>query len=306
MTKFVKKVLLFFVLIAIIDIASGFGFNHLRSHAKGGDTQKNYYISEQCRDDILIFGSSRAARHYDPRVLEDSLGMTCYNCGEQGCGIITAYARYGMIKARWTPKMVVYEVTPNFDYFKTDDYSKYLGKIRQYANKPIVRNLYIELSDELEFIRLISNMYKNNSFIVHNLIDNLSKKGIEKGYKPLNGTLNVPSEIRKGNVASNVFDSLKYSYIEKMIVEMKKDNVPLCLVVSPVFTNQENAKEGEKEYKPVIKLCEQYNIPFINHTFMAGISDNPFLFHDLGHLNREGANLYSKAICRDLKKYLGR
>lgn len=305
MVKFIKKVLLFFALIAIVDIACGFGFNYLRSHAKGGDTQKNYYISEQCSDDVLILGSSRAARHYDPKVLEESLGMTCYNCGEPGCGIITAYARLGMIETRKKTKLVIYEVSPGFDYFKTDDYSKYLGRVKQYADKPNVKRLFVELGDEFESLRLISNMYKNNSSIVHNILDNLVNSGWYHGFKPLYGVLSTDVVAPKYNSNDkNELDSLKYSYLERMVVDLLKDSCAICFMVSPRFITEEVALLYEAEYEPVLNLCHKYNIPFLNYTYMKRISNKSEYFQDYVHLNKKGAYIYTKAICSELKKII--
>ena len=304
MAKFIKKVLMFFALIAVVDIACGFGFDYLRSHAKGGDTQKNYYISEHCCDDVLILGSSRAARHYDPQVLEDSLGLSCYNCGEPGCGIITAYARYGMIEPRHKPKLVVYEVSPNFDYFKTDDYSKYLGKIKQYADIPTVRKLFIELGDELEELRLLSNMYKNNSCIVHNAMDNLVVSNESQGFKPLRGSLKKIEEPRRTPDKSRKIDTKKFSYMNQLVEQLQAENVPICFMASPQYIDEAAAAQLDWDYEPLVGFCQQFQVPFINHLYMEGISDNPELFHDLKHLNNKGAAAYTKAVCEELKGFV--
>jgi len=300
MTNFLKKVFIFFALIVVIDIACGFTFEFLKSHAKGGDTQKNYYISEKCKDDILILGSSRAVRHYDPNIFEDTMNMACYNCGEPGCGIITAYARYCMVEGRHKPKMVIYEVTPEYDFFKTDDYSKYLGRVRQYANKAEVRNLFIEFGDQLEGFRLLSNMYKNNSFIVHNIMDNMIKSENNNGYNPLNGVLN-PNLQERPLTPQYAMDSTKLDYIEKLIKKLKKDGIPIYFIVSPKYISQNEAKAQESDYKPIVELCGHYDIPFINHTYMNNISTDPTLFNDYNHLNRDGAKMFSLAICKEIK-----
>ena len=304
MAKFIKKILFFFLLIAIIDITSGFAFKYLKAHAKSGDTQKNYYISEKCCEDILILGSSRAANHYDPKVLSDSLGLSCYNCGEPGCGIITAYARYSLVKTRHKPKFVLYEVTPHFDYFKTDDYSKYLGRVKQYADKPTVRSLFLELGDELEGLRLVSNMYKNNGFIVHNIMDNISQKAYRKGFEPLHGRLSKEATGKPYSRKSKLLDEVKYSYIEDFIIELQKDTVTLCFMVSPKCMNSKVAALESWEYEPVKELCNSYNIPFIDHTYLKGVSTNRNYFQDFGHLNQDGAEEYSKIICKELKALL--
>ena len=303
MAKFIKKVLLFFALIAIVDIVCGFGFSYLRSHAKGGDTQKNYYISEQCCDDILILGSSRAARHYDPKVLEDSLGFSCYNCGEPGCGIITAYARYGMITNRHNPQLIIYEVSPKFDYFKSDYYSKYLGRIRQYAYKSSVKDLFVDLGDNLEGIRLISNMYKNNSFVFQNVLDNVTEGELDRGYEPLFGVLK-PDKQKRPPYNEQVMDSLKYSFIEKLIIESQHNNIKLIFMASPQYCNLSESKELDTEYDAIIELCKFHHVPFFNHTFIEGLSDNYRLFQDYKHLNQEGARVYTRLICDEIKEYM--
>ena len=84
MKKFLVKILLFFALVAIMDVAFGWLFSMLRSNTRGGQTLKSEYIAKDCSDEILILGSSRAAHHYVPRIISDALGMSCYNCGQEG------------------------------------------------------------------------------------------------------------------------------------------------------------------------------------------------------------------------------
>lgn len=301
MVKFLKKIALFFALITVIDVACGIGFNVLKKHANGGDTRKNYYIAEECAEDILILGSSRAARHYDPKVVEESFGFSCYNAGEPGCGIITAYARYGLVAARKNPKMVIYEVSPRFDYYKGDDNSKYLGRVRQYADKPIVKAMFFDLSDNLEKFRLLSNMYKNNSFIVHNVMDNLSGNKDNKGFEPLHGVMKDGTKYKPHREKVIEVDSVKLSYMEKLIVDLQEKDIRLCFVVSPKAISREDAALEYFEYEPIINLCQKYDIPFINHLFMDGISNHRQYFHDYNHFNRNGASIYTKAICKELK-----
>lgn len=304
MVKFIKKVILFFALIAIIDVASGYGFKYLRAHAKGGDTQKSYYISEVSCEDVIILGSSRAARHYDPLVLEDSVGMSCFNCGEPGCGIITAYARYGMIEERKKPKLVIYEVSPKYDYFKSDDYSKYLGRVRQYSYKPSVRALFLEFGDHLEGLRLLSNLYINNGYILDNVLDVICSGNNNRGFEPLLGVL-TPQNKQKPPVNEQDLDRLKLSYMEKLIKKTHNDNVTLIFMASPQYCNKEEAEVLATEFGPLMELCKQNNVPFINHTYMEGVSNNCKLFQDYKHLNKTGASIYTKAICSEIKSAYG-
>lgn len=305
MSKFVSKILMFFAFIVVIDITSGWGFNYLRSHAKG-DTQKNYYISEICTDDIIILGSSRAVRHYDPQIIEDSLGMSCYNCGEPGCGIITAFARYSMIRSRHIPKIVIYEATPIFDSFSFSDYSKDLGRVRQHSDNPVIKQLFLDLSDELEYIRLLSKMYRNNSFILHNFSNYLRSWQYQKGYLPLKGNINskVLSNQNEAMFKQFQIDSIKLSYIEKLIKQLQSDSVSVVFMASPKYIVSDATDNIKMDLMPIAELCEQYGVPFINNTYVDDISNNKSLFHDEEHLNEDGARKYTEKVCYLIKNLL--
>lgn len=308
MKKFIIKIGLFFAIVVILDIVSGIAFKEIIARAKYGETYNSNYISNFCTDDIIILGSSHADRHYVPSLIEDSLGLTCHNCGEPGCGIIPAYARYKMIAERKKPRLVIYEATPRFDYFVTDDYSKYLGRIRQYSEKRPVAEMNEVFGDELEAVRLLSNMYRNNSSIVHNLMDLVIPTKDYKGYGPLYGVLtieaikrNTETQLSKDS-KNHIIDSLKLSYVEKLFAETKADGVSIVCIESPRFNAVPNV--NMEDYRPVIQLCEKYGVPFINNIYYWGITGEKDLFQDFGHLNDKGAKKYTASLIPLFRKYL--
>ncbi len=130
MKRFLLKVLLFFACVVVMDNVLGYGFSWLRVNAKGGSTANCEYIANRANEDIIILGSSRAAHHYVPKIIEDSLGMSCYNCGEEGNGVILAYGRLKMLTNRYKPKLIMYEITPGYDYGTIEPNTKFLGYLR--------------------------------------------------------------------------------------------------------------------------------------------------------------------------------
>ena len=114
------RVFLFIFFIIGFDQSLGLACRYLNSHAKSGDTAKHYYIADQCNEDILIFGSSRAEVTYDPQIIKDSLGLTAYNCGSANSSIILQYGRLSMITQRYCPKLVILDMTTYFDIEKND------------------------------------------------------------------------------------------------------------------------------------------------------------------------------------------
>ena len=300
MKKFLLKVALFFVLVAVLDVICGWGFDILRSKARGGQTHKNEYIANECVDDILILGSSKADHHYVPGVFEDSLGLTCYNAGEMGCGIIPAYVRYKMVSERKKPKLVIYEVTPGYDYLVDDGYSSYLGVIRQYTGNKMVRDVYTDFSDGLERLRLVSNMYRNNSKLIMNAKDLLAKPDEFKGYEPLYGKMSTPKENSSEKLDKAVsIDMLKWLYMERLVADIKTDEVPVVFIISPSYCGLLSAN-----YVPIIQFCEDNDVPLVNNIGNVSFVRNNEYFQDATHLNHVGAVAYSQWMAPQIKKYL--
>ena len=86
--KEVKKVLIglvsIIVLLVVADWAVGTWSEKMYYSSKYGMYKRQIYVMKEAKEDILIMGSSRAAHHYVPQIIEDSLGMTCYNAGSDG------------------------------------------------------------------------------------------------------------------------------------------------------------------------------------------------------------------------------
>lgn len=302
MKSFLLKICLFFAIVVVMDLAFGKVFDLLRSKAQGGRTYKNEYVFNHCKDDILVLGSSRASHHYVPSVIEDSLGLTCYNAGEEGCGIIPAYVRYRLVADRKKPKLVIYEITPGYDYL-TDHggYSSYLGAIRQYADRKEVRDMYLDFSDEFEPVRLLSRMYRNNSCVIKNIKDIVRPTPNNKGYDPLLGVIN-PQGKGKANSQNNLIsmDSLKLSYIERLIKETRSDGVALAFFISPFFNEQDDLVD----YEPITALSGKYGIPIINNADNKQFVGVAEFFQDYTHLNNDGAVAYTQYIIPQISDLL--
>lgn len=303
MKRFLIQIAVFFALVAAIDVCCGFGFDYLKSHAKGGDTYKNYYLAEKCEDDVLILGSSRAARHYVPSVIKDSLGLSCYNAGVPGHGIIPAYAYYKMVVERHKPKLVIYEVTPEYDYYQGEDNTTYLGYVRQFIDNKPIKELYSTFGDGLDEIRFLSKMYRNNSKVVHNVMDQFGTND-DKGYEPLYGVMpenNTEVESKISHAEKKKIDSLKFDLLEKFIQETKEDNVQLVFIVSPSYSR--SIRGTSNYYDAAIRLFEKYQIPFIDNSVLQDLSDHRELFQDAGHMNHKGSELFTRRLIPTLKEY---
>ena len=162
MQKFIVKSFVFFTIIVVIDVLSGLFFGYLVENSKGGDTWRINFICNSVNDDILVFGSSRALHHYNPVILSDSLNLSCYNCGQGGNGAILNEARYQLILQRYKPKVLIYDVFPEFDLLGGEDNHKYLRYLKAYYERKGIPEVF-ESIDGLEKYKMLSQMYRYNS-----------------------------------------------------------------------------------------------------------------------------------------------
>lgn len=301
MKRFLLKIALFLILAYAFDFAFGQIMTYVNNHTVKGDYGRNNYICKETYQDILIFGSSRAIHHYNTDILTDKLGLSCYNCGEDGMGIICSYGRYSLIKQRYQPKMVIYDIEVSYDILK-DDNTKYLGFLRPYYDEEGIDSIFDKVS-HTEKYKMLSYLYRYNSRWLDILAQFRSKSNVyAKDYKyaPLTGIINYETSQYEFSSDEDC-DPLKLYYLEKFIRECQTQNTKIVFVISPVY--------GEKEnhiLKPFADICSKYNIPILDHFSDHRFVDQKELFSDKMHLNENGANKFSEIIATEVKELSGK
>lgn len=276
-----------------------FVFGKVMYYAESQSSSKNNHCMYEADEDILILGSSYAVRNIVPSVIEDSLGLSCYNAGEAGNGSMVAWARYNMFIKNHTPKLIIYTLTPEYDYVKSDDYSKYLNEVKSYYGMDeCIDEMYSNVMDEKEGVILHSNFMKFNSYAAQLIYYSLTKKNASlQGYEPLYEVLKPDDNDEVKPINDYEIDVPKKHYLEYLFEDIKKREIPILCVLPPDYRRELDLGQ----YKEGFQLCEKYNIPIINHKYFEGISQNAQYFYDKGHLNDKGARLYSKYLSKEIQ-----
>jgi hypothetical protein len=296
MKKFIIRILLLLALICVVDYVYGKVLVYLRDNTHGGLTYKDKYICEKVNKDILIFGSSRARLQYDPKIISDSLNMSCYNCGYDGMGIIFHYGRMKIITQRYMPKVIIYDVLPVLDEMVRDDNVIFINNLRPYYSIKGIDSIFWKV-DATEKFKMYSKMYQYHSKFQEYLLDYSSTKIDELGYCPVNRFV-AKGQIIKEKTDYKV-DSLKLYFLEKFIKEYK-GRTHLLFIASPRYMY----KTYGNAFDPIIKLCSKYNVPFLNfYSDPAFIYNNKY-YADGTHFNKIGATAYTKKLVKYIKYYL--
>ena len=70
-------------------------------------------------------------------------------------------------------------------------------------------------------------------------------------------------------------------------------------MVSPKYKGNE-----KQSYEAIIQLAKNENVPFFYHYNDDEISSNKNYFEDSMHMNKYGAEKYTKKIIKEIKPYL--
>ncbi len=297
MKRFILKISLFLLCVLAIDRGIGAVLAYMAQHAKGGYLGHQNYIVNNSTDDILVFGSSRAIHHYNTPMMRDSLGVSCYNCGQDGEGVILFYGWWQFIKKRHHPKLLIYEINPEYD-IEVDDNTKHLGWLKGLYDNNEIRNEFNSV-DPLEKYKMMSMLYRYNSRFHQIIIDFLHPvHAINLGFLPVDQELdplrvrgdnvNVPSGINKIRV-----DSLKMSYLDQIIQDVGSEH--FVLVYSPTWYG--------KHY-PALEIVKQFaaarNVPFIDFSTSDKYSHHNEFFYDGYHMNARGADEFTRDLMREI------
>ena len=301
MKKFLFQLILFLLLFSCIDFALGTILHYGESHAIGEQTQRSYYINNLSNEDILIFGSSRALNHYNPRVFEDSLGLTTYNCGENETGIVCFYPKLNLIKERYVPKVIIYDVyspdlLDSLRFYNID----YLKSLKTSYGKTFAVDSMFWRYDSLSRYKMLSKLYQYNSHFLDIILDNMTiisalrTKMYYKGFYLLNKGQMRDEPFMNNKHHRYVYDIEKLHLIEKLILE-NKDLTRLYFVSSPVY-----GATNDEMFDPIKKICNKYNIPFLNYYCDTTFTLHKEYFVNHNHLNTNGAKVFSAKIVHQI------
>lgn len=295
MKKFILRLLLFFTVVAVVDYSFGKVFQYLQTKVAGGRTRSEYYACKESDEDIIVMGSSRAAHHYDPKILSEALGMSCFNAGEDGNGIVMQYGRWKMISERYTPKLIIYDICSIYDVEENDNMA-YIDRLKPYCRDQSVKGYVTEVYP-IERIKLYSQMYCYNYKFFEILSDCINRVDKVNGYSPLDGHM-LQSVAQRPIIKKESFkeDKTKIKYLEKLIDEARQKGTMLVFAISPSW---QGGQYEISAFSSVIELAEQYSIPFYSY-IDSPICTGADFFKDTYHLNITGATLFSQDLATRL------
>lgn len=300
---FMKKFLTYIIVSLVVLIAADLAFGKLNMLLEAKVDTRNYHCTYSATEDILILGSSYGVKEIVPQTVSDQTGLTCYNAAEPGNGAICAWIRYNMFIRNHTPKIILYALTPGYDYVHIgDDYNEYLKSFRGYYGKePAIKEMYELLGEANDSYKLRSNFAKYNSEWLTTMFYAITgkNKGLQ-GYMPFHAQFTPYEVADTADVEPIKVDEKKFRYFENLMRDATKRGIKVVCFLPPHYYNTYHAQSHER----ALTLCKELNIPVIDNYNDAYYKDKPELFGDKEHLNVYGAEIYTKQLCDSITKFL--
>lgn len=286
--------------VIVLDYGLGNVYEELYFTEKSRKKDRLIHSAVGTNEDVLIFGSSRAYYHYNPNIIEDSLGLSCFNVGYGGQNI---YYHLALLKAallRNKPKIAILDLmTIDFEMTAAQPDKEKLGVLLPFVHQSNIYKEAVLSRGWSENIKLLSSIYPFNSKAIYLVRNNTSAKRTDiKGFVGLADTWEKPIENKEAE--SFEADRNKIEALHEFINLCQKNNISIFLFVSPHFANY----LGKTNYSFIVEdIYKNYGLEVHNYINSPHYK-NPSEFSDPVHLNKIGAEKYSKEVAMIIRKNL--
>lgn len=298
--NFLYKILIFLLIVFIFDFSIGSLLRYYYFKQTSGFYYRTTYSLEKTKADVLIFGSSKANHQFYPDVFEKRLNLSYYNAGRDGSSIFYHYALLQSILQRYSPKIIILEMTREFDK-KQISYDRITMLLPYYEGYPAMRPI-IEMKSRFEKLKLISKIYPYNSLLFSIISGNSEFNRVRnsdiQGYVPLTREWNEPIQHMSVPFRDQI-DSTKIKIFESFVKDCTKSGVKLYIVASPNYYVMDYV---DKSNLIAMQIARKHNVRFYNYSNDSLFLANPSYFADNMHLNNKGAIVFSNMLLDEIIK----
>lgn len=295
------KTLKFVIIFVITDFLFGTLASKLFFNQETGKYARSTYVIKKAKEDIIVFGSSHAHRHYVPEVISEKLSKTCYNAGADGQQLVYHNVLQKMILNRYHPEIIILNIDEEF-LFKSNKSIDRLGDLHPY---------YFDFKDELYATfklvkqpkdpKLLLKSYQNNSTLIQAVKYYLKPKKTLNGYRPLYEKMTEQKLIAHKNTNfkkdyTKEIDSANIKILKEFINRSKQHNIKLVFFTSPNLIRKNITKN--KSLNLIRQIANKESIPFYDFINNPGYLNKLDLFYDPSHLNDIGARKFTIEVCK--------
>ena len=262
---------------------------------KGGGTYKKFKSKDSLSNrDVIIVGSSRAYRSYNP-LLFAKMGVSAWNLGSSAQSIENSYRVIEEVIIPAKPKVILLDLARLG--FEQESIESSIDLITNTSSAGLKKRLILEMPD----IRLYNTAFTS---IINEDLPSLYKDEEYKnaGFSTKKDSLNLEwigrlKLLREGSKNNKMISDFKV-LIDIMELCLKS-NQKIILVHSPVSQFYSLIAQ-ENFVMKVDSISQKYKVPFYDFQNMEGINTKNH-FYDDSHLNTAGVNVFNEQLLKEVK-----
>ncbi|MBC7747130.1 MAG: hypothetical protein H7Z76_00880 [Methylotenera sp.] len=315
MKIFITRLAIFVLPILLLAFPLDLLLSHLLKNTReyAGEVEVwNDIYDGKINADVLVYGSSRAWKHINSQLLEDSLGMSTYNLGMDGQLFWLEYLRHKIyLQYNHAPKLIllsldIHSLERNEELYNKNQFLPYMlwnKDIYQFTS-PYKGFTWVDYN-----IPLVRYLF-NQKATIHTIISTAKpnqEKTRNKGYKGVDLPWDVKLEIankRKGLYNAYV-DSAALKLLEQFVTECATKKIELILVYAPEYIESQKFFSHKNDVMATYtSLAQKHHLRFLNYLSHTLCSHKDLFFNNT-HLNKKGSDLFSEKLAADLKNKKG-
>jgi hypothetical protein len=308
--KFLLHIVLFFSVIVLFAFAADRVVTQsLRKSRKGDFAIWNDLFDGKINSDVVIYGSSRAWVHINPKVIEDSTGLNAYNLGIDGHNFYMQYLRHRLLmKYNRRPKLIicsldVFTLDKRRDLFNFQQFFPYLSDSLVQAATTTYEGFSL-FEYHLPLLRYVGHLQlSEDGFLDHSVFKG---NGRYKGFRGQHKTWTTEYDRAKAEIGTYVqhFDTASFRLFEQFLQETKKEGISVAFVYTPEYIEGQRFVSNRNEVFALYhRLSEKYNIPFYDFSG-DDISFDKKYFYNSEHMNYIGSDLFTRKLVSQLRPRL--
>lgn len=308
------RILCFFGLLALaaigLDRTFTFGLRRIKTSEFGAS---NAVMSGRVNAQIVISGSSRALVHYDPRIIHDITGLSAFNLGRNAAqtdmqwAFLKAYLEHNA-----EPDLVIHNLDPysfvvSREVFGPAQYLPYLDDQAIYQALLKINSSVWKWKHVPLYGYAVEDMNFTWVKALKGLVGWDPREDFYRGYNPRDLKWTGDFERYKAMNSRGVkveIDPEAVRLVEELVQTCQSRGIQVILVFAPEYAEMQSLTLNRNEiFGKFREISERFHAPFWDYS-RSTLCQQRDLFYNSQHLNRRGAETFSRDLAMELANLL--
>ena len=296
-----KRFLLKFAAFSVICLVGCIGGDLLLSWGYQRSPQPQYaswydVMHGQVQSEVVVNGNSRTWALISPAILDSVLNISSYNLGMDGSAFNRQVVKYHLFR-RYNKKPVL--IIQNVDHMTmefSDGYQR--SQFYPYFWNPVFRKAVFSI-ESVPFADKYLPLFRYRGKPLPKFSRN-ARPVLYKGYAGADRTWDGTA-LRNLTGFTFTIDPRTEALFDDFLQEVTAEGIKIVFVYAPFYEEGlEKIVNLEEMRSFYAAYARQYGIPVLDYTTLDICKDTSY-FYNASHLNRKGAEAYSKALAEDLE-----